>query len=206
MSGISAITSSAVQQIFFLPDIETDDRVVKHEPVAGVTIITKEQAKEYSSLGTPILSPVRFKAGSYFRWSQGELVSESMDELRLPVTTMISPVQNKMIVVTDLQGGLGSVKEITGMKDWELSFDGVIIKERDHPQGYSKENDMMQIMSMWNQLADSIEVGCPLLSALGIRKITITGMDFKPVRGSENIAFSFKALSDDIDEIIEGLI
>jgi hypothetical protein len=166
---------------------------------SGIEIIKEiETAKEISSLGTPIIYPCWFSAGTYKKYNlNGEIENVIMGEFRLPIASIVSFKQDKIMGVTRINGGNGTVKEIYGFDDWKVTINGFLIPDGSQPQGFKNPLDQEKELLKWNSLASSIIVFGELFSLYGIKNLTITGINVDPIRGKPRIrAFTINALSD----------
>jgi len=171
---------------------------------SGITIIEDTQeALEKSALGTPILFPIKFVKGSYKRYNQsGEIEVTQMGEFRLPIASIIDFRRAKIIGTTKVNGGRGSVKEIYGFDDWQITINGFIIPDDSQTQGFKTIEQQEAELTKWDNLACAIEVDCPLFTNKRIKYITITEMTFSPMRGRPKIrTFTITALSDEPIEL-----
>jgi Domain of unknown function (DUF6046) len=126
----------------------------------GIEIIKDiETAKEISGLGTPIIYPIYFSAGTYKKYSlQGEIENAVMSDFRLPIASIVSFKKEKIVGVTKINGGNGTVKEIYGFDDFKVTINGFLIPDASQPQGFKKSLDQEKELLKWNNLASSIAV------------------------------------------------
>lgn len=170
----------------------------------GIQIIEDDnEAFETSSYGTPIVYPITFGQGTYKKYNEsGELVDKKMDNFRLPIASVISFKRDKLMTETKVNGGLGSVKEIYGFDDWNITINGFLIPDASQPQGFKTVKQQEDQLGKWDNLASSIDVGCELFTAKRIRYITIKGIQFEPMRGKPNMrSYTITALSDNPIEL-----
>lgn len=162
-----------------------------------------EEAIEIASTGAPIAFPIRFIGKTYKRYDRtGNLVDYTMPDFRLPALVVGSFSREKLIQITDLGSGRGSVKEVDGHSDWRIELVGIVVPEKNHPEGITTYMDMLQHMTQWDSLMSSIEVSSDLLTALGIYKVVIKSIGFAQQEGVEdNADFTMSLLSDEDFEI-----
>jgi hypothetical protein len=158
---------------------------------------------ERSGVGTPILYPIRFLENTYKKYNtNGELVDAKMATFRLPIASIISFRRDKIMSTTKINGGRGTVKEIYGFDDWQVTINGFLIPDASQPEGFKNPLDQEKELIKWDNLASSIEVGCELFTTRGIGSLTIKGVSFEPMRGKPNIrTFTISAVSDEPIEL-----
>lgn len=170
----------------------------------GLTIVEDiNEAFEISGVGTPILFPIRFLENTYKKYNgKGEVVNAKMGTFRLPIASVISFKRDKIMTETKINGGRGSVKEIYGLDDWQITINGFLIPDASQPQNYKNPLEQEKELIKWDNLASSIEVGCELFTLRKIGNITIKGISFDPMRGRPNIrSFTINAVSDEPIEL-----
>lgn len=165
----------------------------------GIKIIEDpNEAYEMSAFGTPIIHPIDFLEGSYKKYNdKGEIVVKKMGNFRLPIASVISLSRKKIMTKTPINGGRGSVKEIYGFDDWQITINGFLIPDPTQPQRFFRIDQQEHELSKWDNLASSVEVSCNYLIQKSINYITIDDISFSPMRGRPNIrAFTVSATSD----------
>ena len=188
----------------FLPEVGSGNA---DDPVAfytGLEIVEDlNEAFEMSDKGTPILFPIRFLENTYKKYNRnGELVDVKMGTFRLPIASVVSFKRDKIMGTTKVNGGRGSVKEIYGFDDWQVTINGFLIPDPSQPQGFKHPLEQERELNKWDELASSIEVGCELFSLRKIKNLTLQGINIEPMRGRPNIrAYTINALSDEPIEL-----
>ncbi|MEO7977777.1 DUF6046 domain-containing protein [Flavobacterium sp.] len=170
----------------------------------GMEIVENiNESFETSGKGTPILFPVIFSEGNYKRYNdKGELVNKKMGDFRLPIASVVSFRRDKIMSQTKINGGRGSVKEIYGFDDWQVTINGFLIPDSSQPQGFINPLQQEKELIKWDDLASSIEVFGELFTLRKIKNLTIKGVSFEPMRGKPNIrTFTINALSDEPIEL-----
>jgi hypothetical protein len=99
--------------------------------------------------------------------------------------------------VTRINGGNGTVKEIYGFDDWQVSINGFLIPDGSQPQGFKNPLEQEKELVKWDDLASSVDVFGELFAVRKIKSLTIKGISFDPMRGKPNVrAYTINALSD----------
>lgn len=154
---------------------------------------------EMSAMGTPILFPIVFSANPLAKKynEKGELVPFVSDDFRLPITSLVSFRRDKIMGVTRINGGKGTVKEIYGFDDWQITINGFLIPDASQPQGLKTPLAQEKELIKWDNCASSIAVFGELFTAGRIKNLSIKGISFEPMRGKPNIrTFTINAISD----------
>jgi hypothetical protein len=162
-----------------------------------------EDAVELAVSGNVIAFPMKFIGNTYKRYdSSGRLIDTEMPDFRLPALVLGSFSRSKLMTVTDLGSGRGSVKELDGHSDWSIELTGIIVPEDNHPNGVSTFQAMLESMAAWDSLMSSIEVSSEILTALGIYKVVIKSISISQQEGIEdNVDFTMSLLSDEEFEL-----
>lgn len=165
----------------------------------SVPVVTEEEAKKLSWMGTPIMFPVVFKGGTYrFYNSNAEPVEKPLKDFDLPPTTVVDFRRAKNITKTNVLGDNGTVKEIYGFDDWQIRLRGLIL---DTPN--EKAFDIQSNLLEWEKIVDSIEVQGDLFLQKDIYRLTIEEVDFRQPQGRHNvIPFEITASSDEPLELV----
>jgi hypothetical protein len=135
--------------------------------------------------------------------------SESSEDTTLKRWNLPYPIISieckKTIVETALVGRNGTVKELIGMKDYEITIKGFVVGENNE----FPEESMSQLRSVYEQnIALSIE--CPLTDIFLLRpnrngsdKVVISELKLPIISGVKNIrAYELKLLSDEAFNLI----
>lgn len=169
----------------------------------GVEFVEDTEAQELSASGTSIIYPIEFGAFTYRKYNnQGEIVDVEMGDFRLPIASVVSFKRDKIIGQTKINGGYGTVKEIYGFDDWQITINGFLIPDSTQPQGLYSALEQEKELQKWDDLACSVEVFGKLFDVKGIKNLTIKGLNFEPMRGKPNMrAFTINAVSDEPIEL-----
>ena len=146
-------------------------------------------------LGTPVYSDILFSKGSYIN-SQGKTIE--YDELRLYDVLMIVSMK-KNIVMTPVQGKIGSFKEYISDGDFEVSISGRLTQK----DMYKYPRDLMNKLINICKVQDSISVVSRFLQRFSIYNIVIESYDLPQTEGSHTIQeFQLRCISDEPVELI----
>lgn len=112
--------------------------------------------------------------------------------LKLPSTTYISAKARKNIVITDIPGGNGTVKEQISHPDYEITMDGE----------YGFKNNKTALMfldnliAIWNRKY-SIPIICPYTEKLGVKQVALQEFEAYPKKKFPSvIVYKYQAVSD----------
>jgi hypothetical protein len=188
----------------YMPEVSTGNPDTPSGLYTGLEVVEDiNQAYEMSQMGTPIVFPVLFSSGIYKKYNdRGEIVDNRMGDFRLPIASIVSFRRDKIMGVTRINGGSSTVKEIYGFDDWQVSINGFLIPDGSQPQGFKNPLDQEREIVKWDNLASGIDVFGELFAVRKIKRLTIKGVTFEPMRGKPNIrTFTITAISDDPIEL-----
>lgn len=160
-----------------------------------ISQVTSRDAELYkSALGTPVVADVTLKGGTYTD-DNGRLVT--FNDIQL-VTVLVTVMQQKRIVVTEIQGKNNSVKEYIGMGDYMVGINGVL----NGPNG-SYPIDRVAVLKELCKAPVSIPVVSRYLQNLDIHSLVVTDFTFDQQPGGySNQTFTINCLSDEPVELI----
>lgn len=159
--------------------------------------------QETSYLGLPIFFPITLKGGTYKYLSNGVVAKKQLKDFRLPATCVASFNRRKIKAKTRTSGGEGSVKELYGFDDWQITIKGICLDDPGHPQGAKTFLEQHQRLLEFESLTDSILVEGSLFRAKGIYRMDIDEIDFPSTIGKGRyMAFSITGESDEPLELI----
>lgn len=122
----------------------------------------------------------------------GEVYPVRLAGVDLPADSFVSVRAKKNIVVTDIPGAVGTVKELTNIPDFEVSISGQLVA-RDFTTLLGLADKLLYI---WSQ-DEAVEVLCPYTDKFGIQKISLQGFEPSMKKGMQSVLFfSFEGLSD----------
>jgi len=130
-------------------------------------------------------SPVTFKA-------------DGLEPFTFPYEPLISMSFRNVITRRSVAKGekRGTIKEHWSEDDVEISISGIFISSTGE---YPEEVDRLRAFF---EKRTAIIIECPLVNNRNIHFIAIEGFDLPPTKGMENQAFSIKAYSDDVFNLL----
>ena len=148
----------------------------------SIRTVGRVEAMRLSKLGTPIVFPVKFTAGSYkFYDYQSKIVEKQLSDFWLPPATMVDFSRVKNISRTDVIGGNGTVKEIYGFDDWQIRIRTVCHNDELSSREYEKR------LIEWSEVIQSISVEGDLFGWKNIHNLVIESIDIRSLEGTPNI-------------------
>lgn len=167
----------------------------------SIRTVEREEAMRLSKLGTPIVFPVKFTAGSYkFYDYQSKIVEKQLADFWLPPATMVDFSRVKNISRTDVIGGNGTVKEIYGFDDWQIRIRTVCHNDELSSREYEKR------LIEWSEVIQSISVEGDLFGWKNIHNLVIESIDIRSLEGTPNIIpIELNCISDEPFELIYRL-
>jgi hypothetical protein len=167
----------------------------------SIRTVEREEAMRLSKLGTPIVFPVKFTAGSYkFYDYQSKIVEKQLADFWLPPATMVDFSRVKNISRTDVIGGNGTVKEIYGFDDWQIRIRTVCHNDELSVREYEKR------FIEWSEVIQSISVEGDLFGWKNIHNLVIESIDIRSLEGTPNIIpIELNCISDEPFELIYRL-
>lgn len=179
---------------------------IGREPVhtaeyGSIRTVEREEAMRLSKLGTPIVFPMKFTAGSYkFYDYQSKIVEKQLADFWLPPATMVDFSRVKNISRTDVIGGNGTVKEIYGFDDWQIRIRTVCHNDELSSREYEKR------LIEWSEVIQSISVEGDLFGWKNIHNLVIESIDIRSLEGTPNIIpIELNCISDEPFELIYRL-
>lgn len=168
---------------------------------SSIRTVGREEAMRLSKLGTPIVFPMKFTAGSYkFYDYQSKIVEKQLADFWLPPATMVDFSRVKNISRTDVIGGNGTVKEIYGFDDWQIRIRTVCHNDELSSREYEKR------LIEWSEVIQSISVEGDLFGWKNIHNLVIESIDIRSLEGTPNIIpIELNCISDEPFELIYRL-
>jgi hypothetical protein len=177
------------------------------KPFPGVKAVGRDDIDRLSMLGTPVIGSFWIEGsskqgGKYKSYDKfdGKLKDAQVSDFEFPVATMVSFKQSKLIGKTMTSGGGGSVKNIFGMADWDITMQGIIFEDTSRT-GQTTVEEQMYALQKLNEVAGALNIGekaGSLFFNRGISRIVIDDLEFIPQKGYPSIMpYTLKATSDE---------
>lgn len=155
---------------------------------------------------TPIIYPIKFNAGWYYYkhkpaerkpaffnnkslqdfhnavMQSGWAERKQMADFILPPTAIADFHREKIVTKTNTLSGNGTIKEIWGFSDWDITIRILCIKERTRTAQQSRD-----LIIEWANLLDIIDVSGEIFTSKGIHAIVIENIDIKTIAGSPDV-------------------
>lgn len=146
-----------------------------------------------SALGTPVLTDLQFIGQT---WTDQYGVTRTFKTLTFQAV-LITVNQSKNIVLTDIQGRDGTVKEYIGMGDYAITINGIIAG----PNGHYPKDEVKDLKRMLDANI-AVSVVSWYLQNLDVSSIVIKDYEIPQTQGGYSYQnFSVSALSDTPTEI-----
>ncbi|MDR1116220.1 MAG: DUF6046 domain-containing protein [Tannerella sp.] len=156
----------------------------------------------YSEFGTPVFGSIKFEAGEYNTYSRktGAVEKVTMDSCALPCSCIVSFSRDSNITKTEVLGSAGTVKEIYGKGDWDVTVRGIAVTGR-NGEGLTAQEQINRLVK-WNDICDSIPVVGSIFREKGIHNIVMESLSVQPIVGRWGaIPFQIEAVSDEPVEL-----
>lgn len=155
-----------------------------------------------SEFGTPVFGSISFERGEYNTYDRktGQIVPQTMDGYTLPSSCIVDFSRDANITKTDVLGSTGSVKELFGKGDWNITIRGIALMNR-NGTGPTAQEQITELIR-WDNICDSIPVVGSIFRTKGIDNIVIESLSIQPIAGRWNaIPFQIDAVSDEPIEL-----
>ena len=166
-----------------------------------VRLLPEEESEITSMLGTPVFGDITFEAGQYNIYNKytGIIEKAGYSGYTLPYSCIVDFSRQNNVITTPVLGSTGTVKEIYGIGDWDITIRGIAFNN--DKAGNSAHEQIKQLIA-WADLCDSIEVGGSVFLSKGINRIAIKSIDIQPIEAKWNvIPFTIQAISDEPIEL-----
>lgn len=187
--------------LIYLPSTDHEDYVPG--VYQGVKFISEGEAGQLSSFGTPVFGSFSFEAGEYNGYdNDGRVIRIQMNEWQLPYSCVVEFSRPAVLTQTRTLGSTGTVKELYGLDDWQISIRGVALNDRIFDNQPSAQEQIDELVR-WGRICDSIPVVGAVFNRKDINNITIKNISIQPIEGRYNvIPFEIQAASDEPIELI----
>ncbi len=183
-----------------------DNKAVEYGQFKNVVLLPEETDSSddvtLSEFGLPVMAPVTFEAGEYNSYDRrtGAPVKRRMSEYTLPFSSVVEFRANNDVTTTQTQGGSGTVKELYGLDDWQITIRGIAFSSRIGAKVDAQEQ--IDRLVQWRNICDSIPVQSPVFRRKEIYNIVINQLSILPIAARWNaIPFQIEAISDEPIEL-----
>lgn len=185
-------------QLFGKPYVVNDTE--NRQEITGYSLTT-ETADEYDRLsqyGTPLIGTFTAKSNTYKRYNKDDKLEDfKLDDFEFPVATIVEFSRKKSTVVSATIGGKGSVKEIMGLDDWNISIKGLIVYDGSRKK-YKTVKEQQKQLDELNNITGSIGIDGKIFFERGIHHIVINELRYTPIQGKPGLVqYEITALSDE---------
>lgn len=176
-------------EVLTRPDIKFDGELLEID----------DEEQVFSYLGTPVMFTITFEAGTYQYYEDGEILTKEMDDYVLPFSAVADFQRSKRKRSTPINGGKGSVKEVSGHNDWQIRIRGMILPE----QNNRYDGEALQRLLEWEELADAPKVSGKMFEYLGIYNMDIESISLPKLNDAPFVqAFEIRGESDEPTQLI----
>ena len=199
-----SFVSGLLQDVFgitpkFTPELEEKQIQAAAFPNVEMEAAAPEYDNAPVRYGQKTWGAFWFKGGNYYTFGQnGELKEEQFSDLLMPLASLITFKRAKVVKKTETVGGAGTVKEIYGLADWDISIRGIIIPDEFNPSKQQSVQEQMEMIQSFNEVAGSIEVEGQIFANRNISRIVTEDCSFEPIQGRPNMMqYTIQAISDE---------
>ncbi len=200
-----SFVSGLLQDVFGVANpvyvTDTNEPRAQAAPFPGVEMETA--APDYDNApvryGQPTWGAFWLKGGRYMTFGfNGKLEETEFSDLLMPLATLVTFKRAKAVTKTVTSGGYGTVKEIYGLADWDITINGIILPDKYNPSTQQTVEEQMEALQRFHEIAGSIEVDGQIFAKRNITRIVTEDFSFDPVQGYPNLMqFSIQAVSDE---------
>jgi hypothetical protein len=156
----------------------------------GASTYEPDEAIATSYLGTPIYSNLEIQNGQFKDVTTGDIVK--YEGLRID-SVLFTVSREKNMVVTEIQGRDGSIKELIANKDYTIQINGFLVSNKVNTAPINEKNALIKICNA----KASIEVISSFLNDFGIYNMVIQNYSLAESQGKRStIEFTLSCLSD----------
>jgi hypothetical protein len=154
--------------------------------------------KKFSAFGKNNVNVPLLEDRTVFWNGESPLV---IDGVALPLATLVTFKLIRKIILTEVQGRDGTVKETSNLGDYEITIQGMATAHEISQQGFpTLWQDTFR--SLMQKSSQSLEVKNDILNTENVRYIVLKSYDFKTFEGvNDSFGFQMEALSDDNIEL-----
>ncbi|WP_016754618.1 DUF6046 domain-containing protein [Leptospira santarosai] len=132
--------------------------------------------------------------GTFLAVTGSDLDPVKIGDYSCPRGTKVTISQEKNYSKSVVPGREGTIKEIVGFHDWQLTIEFEFVSNTGMQLGAISE--LSDIKSKWKEM-DSLKIIHPKINALGIMKVFLTRVEFPDEDRSFELPVRIEAISDD---------
>lgn len=162
----------------------------------------RDEKDDTSEFGTSVFGTMIFEGGEYnmYERKDGSISKSRFGDYKLPYSCIAEFSRSKNITKTEVLGGVGTVKELYGLGDWEITIRGIAIDSRDGTGTTAREQ--IETLCKWAEVCDTIGIQGSIFRGKGIYSVVINSISVQPIVGRWNaIPFQIELLSDEPIEL-----
>ncbi len=171
------------------------------DPYPGITLQNEDPEYDDAPIryGKKTFGAFWLKGGRYKVWNySGQVKDAGFSDFLMPLATLVDFTRPKTVTKTPTIGGLGTVKEIYGLADWDISIKGIILPDESNPSAFRTVEGQMDAIQKFHEIAGSIEVDGQLFAKRKIYRIVTESLTFSPIQGRPKMMqYSIDAVSDE---------
>jgi hypothetical protein len=167
----------------------------------AVRVLPQEESEIISAIGTPVFGDITFEEGAYHIYNKytGAIETAKYGAYTLPYSCIVDFSRDNNIIITPVLGNTGTVKEIYGIGDWDITIRGIAFN---NDKAGNSAHEQINKLIRWADLCDSIAVGGSVFLSKGIDRMAIKSIDIQPIEAKWNvIPFIIEAISDEPIEL-----
>jgi hypothetical protein len=162
----------------------------------------RDEKDDTSEFGTPVFGTMLFEGGEYnmYERKDGSIRKSRFGDYTLPYSCIAEFNRTKNITKTEVLGGVGTVKELYGLGDWDITIRGIAIENRNGTGTTAREQ--IETLCRWAEVCDTIGIQGSIFGGKGIYSVVINSISVQPIVGRWNaIPFQIELVSDEPIEL-----
>ena len=117
---------------------------------------------------------------------------------KFPVGTSVDVMGNKKIAKTEIPGHKGTIKQFTGMDDYQITVNIV----SNHLNHLTAKLELKKIISLWEKTDEPLFMVCPKTAMYGINRVVFESISHPTVAGFPGMEIlTLNFISDTLYEI-----
>lgn len=169
----------------------------------GVTFGNDPQGEAYSWMGTPVMGTFTLDGRKKYKTykSDGSPTTINLASFLMPYATVVTFSRPMNVSKTKVLGTYGTVKEVYGLDDWNITIQGFCIEDKKR-QGYTTVAEQVNALTKYRKVTEAIGVTGSIFNDKEIYAILIEELSFNPVQGNSSVMpFTIRAISDTLENM-----